>query len=71
MSTVTSPRFRLRRPRCGRRRPGFTLTEMIVAVALLMLVMGMASTVFKVTLEGSGRLQQLSEIDRSPEAIAE
>jgi hypothetical protein len=38
---------------------------MIVAVALLMLVMGMASTVFKVTLEGSGRLQQLSEIDRS------
>jgi type II secretory pathway pseudopilin PulG len=47
------------------RRPAFTLTEMLVSIGLLLLVMGMASTVFKVTLEGTGRLTQLSEIDRS------
>ena len=30
-----------------------------------MLLMAMAGTVFKVTLEGTGRLSQLSEVDRS------
>ncbi len=39
--------------------------EMLVAVGLLLVMMGLASQVFKIALEGTGRLTQLSEIDRS------
>ena len=45
--------------------PAFTLIEMLVAVGLLLVMMGLASQVFKIALEGTGRLTQLSEIDRS------
>ena len=47
------------------RFPAFTLMEMLVAVGLLLVMMGLASQVFKIALDGTGRLTQLSEIDRS------
>ncbi len=58
---------------CLSRRPlgrpvrarAFTLMEMLVAIALLLVLMGLASQVFKIALDGTGRLTQLSEIDRS------
>lgn len=46
-------------------RMGFTLMEMLVALALLLVLMGLAGQVFKIALDGTGRLTQLSEIDRS------
>ncbi len=45
-------------------RSAFTLTEVLVALALLILVMGMASTVFRVALGGTTRLTAQSDIDR-------
>ena len=47
------------------RARAFTLMEMLVAMALLLVLMGLASQVFKITLEGTGRLTQLSEVDRA------
>ncbi len=51
------------------RRQAFTLVEMLVAVALLLILMGMAGTVFKISLEATGRLTQQSEIDRGIRAL--
>ena len=47
------------------RLSAFTLIEMLVAVGMLLVMMGLAGQVFKIALDGTGRLTQLSEIDRS------
>ncbi|MCG3138086.1 MAG: hypothetical protein HJJLKODD_01944 [Phycisphaerae bacterium] len=51
------------RPQAPRR--AFTMIEILVSVALLLLILGMASTVFRITLDGSGTLNQQNELDRS------
>ena len=45
-------------------RSAFTLAEILVSTALLLLIMGLATQVFKITLDGSGQLQQRTEVDR-------
>ena len=64
-STGRKEKSRGLKPAAPWRSAGFTLMEMLVAVGLLLVMMGLAGQVFKIALDGTGRLTQLSEIDRS------
>ena len=64
-STVREEKSRGLKPAAPWRSAGFTLMEMLVAVGLLLVMMGLAGQVFKIALDGTGRLTQLSEVDRS------
>ena len=59
------------RPGLPLRSPAFTLIEMLVAVALLLVIMGLASQVFKIALDGTSRLTAISGLDRSARMLRE
>ncbi len=48
----------------GTRRPGFTLTELVVSIGILALMMTMVGTVFRVTTKSTGEAKAVMDVTR-------